>query len=171
MRVIAYDPYVLKAVMETHGVRPADLVTLLQESDFISLHTPLNRETQKLIGDHEFKKMKPTCYFMNTARGGCVDQEALIRALQEGRIAGAGVDVTVEEPIAATNPLIKMPNVILTGHSAYYSVTSEFELYSKPMAQVVMALKGEWPTYAVNPEVKTKWMNQWGKKLGFSTVT
>ena len=164
MKVIAYDPYVLGAVMETHGVDPVDLETLLQESDFISLHTPLNRETRNLIGHEEFKKMKPTSYFINTARGGCVDQESLIRALREGRIAGAGIDVTVDEPIAATNPLIKMANVILTGHSAFYSVTSEFELYVKPMTQVVMALRGEWPTYAVNPEVKKKWMEKWGKK-------
>ena len=164
IKVIAYDPYVLGAVMETHGVNPVDLETLLQESDFISLHTPLNRETRNLIGHEEFKKMKPTSYFINTARGGCVDQESLIRALREGRIAGAGIDVTVDEPIAATNPLIKMANVILTGHSAFYSVTSEFELYVKPMTQVVMALRGEWPTYAVNPEVKKKWMEKWGKK-------
>ena len=164
IKVIAYDPYVLGAVMETHGVNPVDLETLLQESDFISLHTPLNRETRNLIGHEEFKKMKPTSYFINTARGGCVDQESLIRALREGRIAGAGIDVTVDEPIAATNPLIKMANVILTGHSAFYSVTSEFELYVKPMTQVVMALRGDWPTYAVNPEVKKKWMEKWGKK-------
>jgi D-3-phosphoglycerate dehydrogenase / 2-oxoglutarate reductase len=171
MNVVACDPYVLDAVMETHGVKPVDLETLLHESDFISIHTPLNRETQKLVGDREFGMMKRTCYFINTARGGCVDQEALIRALQEKRIAGAGIDVTVEEPIAATNALIKMPNVILTGHSAYYSVTSEFELYYKPMTQAVMALKGEWPTYAVNPEVKTKWMAKWGKQAQFLQLT
>jgi D-3-phosphoglycerate dehydrogenase / 2-oxoglutarate reductase len=164
MRVIAHDPYVLDTVMETHGVKPVDMETLLRESDFISIHTPLNKETQKLIGEREFGKMKPTCYFINTARGGCVDQEALIRALRERRITGAGIDVTVEEPIAADNPLIKMPNVILTGHSAYYSVTSEIELYSKPMTQVIMAMKGQWPTYVVNPEVKAKWMAKWGKK-------
>jgi len=164
IKVIAYDPYVLGAVMETHGVNPVDLETLLQESDFISLHTPLNQETRNLIGHEEFKKMKPASYFINTARGGCVDQESLIRALREGRIAGAGIDVTVDEPIAATNPLIKMANVILTGHSAFYSVTSELEVYVKPMTQVVMALRGEWPTYAVNPEVKKKWMEKWGKK-------
>ena len=164
IKVIAYDPYVLGAVMETHGVDPVHLETLLQQSDFISLHTPLNQETRNLIGHEEFKKMKPTSYFINTARGGCVDQESLIRALREGRIAGAGIDVTVDEPIAATNPLIKMANVILTGHSAFYSVTSELEVYVKPMTQVVMALRGEWPTYAVNPEVKKKWMEKWGKK-------
>ena len=164
MRVIAYDPYVLDAVMESRGVKPVDLDMLLGESDFISLHTPLTPETSGMIGYEEFKKMKPTCYFINTARGGCVDQAALIRALQEGLIAGAGIDVTVDEPIAADNPLITMPNVILTGHSAWYSNRADFEIFYKPMTQVLMALKGEWPVYAVNTEVKEKWLEKWGKQ-------
>ena len=164
MRVIAYDPYVLDAVMESRGVKPVDLDMLLGESDFISLHTPLTPETSGMIGYEEFKKMKPTCYFINTARGGCVDQAALIRALQEGLIAGAGIDVTVDEPIAADNPLITMPNVILTGHSAWYSNRADFEIFYKPMTQVVAALKGEWPVYAVNTEVKEKWLEKWGKQ-------
>jgi len=164
MRVMAYDPYVLGAVMESHGVKPVDLDTLLKESDFISLHTPLTPETISIIGYEEFKKMKSTCYFINTARGGCVDQEALIRALQEGLIAGAGIDVIVNEPIAADNPLITMPNVILTGHSAWYSTTADQEHYYKPMMQVVIALKGEWPLYALNLDAKEKWLEKWGKK-------
>ncbi len=164
MRVIAYDPYVLDAVMESRGVKPVDLDMLLRESDFISLHTPLTPETSGMIGYEEFKKMKPTCYFINTARGGCVDQAALIRALQEGLIAGAGIDVTVDEPIAADNPLITMPNVILTGHSAWYSNRADFEIFYKPMTQVLMALKGEWPVYAVNTEKKEKWLEKWGKQ-------
>lgn len=165
MRVMAYDPYVLGPVMESRGVKPVDLDMLLRESDFISLHTPLTPETSNMIGYEEFKKMKPTCYFINTARGGCVDQAALIRALQEGLIAGAGIDVTVDEPIAADNPLITMPNVILTGHSAWYSNSADFEIFYKPMTQVVAALKGEWPVYAVNPEVERQWLEKWGKKI------
>lgn len=164
MRVIAYDPYVLGAIMESRGVKPVGLDTLLRESDFISLHTPLTPETSKMIGYEEFRKMKPTCYFINTARGGCVDQEGLIRALKEGLIAGAGIDVTVDEPIAPDNELLLMQNVILTGHSAWYSTTSEWELYYKPMTQVVMALEGKWPLYALNVEVREKWLDRWGKK-------
>ena len=164
VRVIAYDPYVLGPVMESHGVEPVGLDTLLRESDFISLHTPLTSETRGMIGHEEFKRMKPTCYFINTARGGCVDQEALIRALEEGLINGAGIDVTAEEPIAADNPLIKMPNVILTGHSAYYSTVAEMELFHKPVSQAVLALKGEWPLYALNLDVKGRWLEKWGKK-------
>ena len=164
MRVIAYDPYVLGAVMESRGVAPVDLDTLLRESDFISTHTPLTPETSSMFGYEEFKKMKPTCYFINTARGQCVDQPALIRALQEGLISGAGIDVTVDEPISPDNPLIKMPNVILTGHSAWYSTTADREHYYKPMMQVIGALKGEWPLYALNLDAKEKWLEKWGKK-------
>ena len=164
LTVTAYDPYVLAGVMESHGVRPVGLETLLRESDFISLHTPLTPETHNMISYEEFKKMKPTCYFINTARGKCVDEPALIKALEKGLIAGAGIDVTVEEPIAADNPLIEMPNVILTGHSAFYSTTSDSEIFFKPMTQVVMALKGEWPLYGLNPEVKEMWLKRWGKE-------
>jgi len=165
MRVIAYDPYVLGPVMESHGVKPVNMETLLVDSDFISIHTPLTAETTNMIGYQEFKKMKHTCYFINTARGGCVDQNALVRALQEGLIAGAGIDVTVDEPISPGNPLLKIQNVILTGHAAWYSIASEVEVHYKPMTQVVSALKGEWPLYAVNPEVKKNWMNKWGRKV------
>lgn len=166
MRVIAYDPYVLGAVMVSRGVEPVDFGTLLRESDFISVHALLTEETRNMFGYEEFKKMKPTCYFINAARGEIVDQPALIRALQEGLIAGAGLDVTVDDPVAVDNPLLKMPNVILTGHSAWYSTTSdsESEFWNKAMKQVVLALKGEWPFYAVNTEVQKKWLEKWGKK-------
>ena len=94
-----------------------------------------------------------------------MDQDGLVRALQEGLIAGAGIDVTVDEPISPGNPLLKIQNVILTGHAAWYSIASEAEVHYKPMTQVVSALKGEWPLYAVNPEVKKNWMSKWGRKL------
>lgn len=162
MRVIGYDPYVLQPVLESRGVKPVDPDTLLAESDFVTVHTPLNAETAGMFGYEQFKRMKPTAYFINTARGGIVEQKGLIRALKEGLIAGAGIDVTVEEPVAQDNELLSMGNVILTGHSAWYSVTSEADLYRRPMTQVIQALKGEWPTYAVNPEGKAKWMARFG---------
>lgn len=162
MRVIGCDPYVLNPVMESRGVIPVDFDTLLGESDFISIHTPLNAETKEMFGTAQFAKMKPTAYFINTARGGCMDQQALIEALRDKRIAGAGIDVTIEEPIAADNPLLEMSNVILTGHSAWYSVTSELDLYRRPMTQVLQALQGAFPAYAVNPGVKAQWLARWG---------
>ncbi|MBN1102526.1 MAG: C-terminal binding protein [Deltaproteobacteria bacterium] len=164
MRVIAYDPYVLGPVMESRGVKPVDFDTLHRESDFISIHTPLTSETSKMFGYEQFKKMKPSAYFVNTARGGCVDQPGLIQALKESLIAGAAIDVTIDEPIAPDNPLLTMKNVVLTGHSAWYSVTAEADLYRRPMTQVVQALRGELPAYTVNTDVRTKWMARWGKK-------
>ncbi len=164
LRVIAYDPYVFSGALKSMGIDPVDMDTLLKESDFISLHVPATPETRNMIGYKQFQKMKRTAYFINTARGTVVDEPALARALQEGLIAGAGLDVTVKEPIEKDNPLITMSNVILTGHSAWYSAEAEYELFLKPMGQVVMALKGRWPTYAINTQVKDKWLRKWGAK-------
>ncbi|MBI4320900.1 MAG: C-terminal binding protein [Chloroflexi bacterium] len=163
MQVVAYDPYVFKGVIESHATRPVDLDTLLRESDYVSIHTPLTSETSGIIGYEQARKMKRTAYLINTARGGCVDEPGLILALQEGLIAGAGLDVTAKEPIEPDNPLLGMPNVILTGHSAGYSETAAPELFHRPMTQVVMALRGEWPLYVVNPDVKKLWLDKWGK--------
>lgn len=164
MRVIAYDPYVLGPVMESRGVTPVSFETLLRESDFISIHTPLTPETDRMFGYEQFKKMKRTAYFINTARGGCVDQPGLIQALKENLIAGAGLDVTIDEPIAPDNPLLAMNNVILTGHSAWYSDISNYDMHRRPMTQVVQALNGEFPLYTVNTEVRKTWMARWGGK-------
>jgi D-3-phosphoglycerate dehydrogenase len=164
MSVIAYDPYVSNSIIASRGAKPVDFKTLLKESDFISVHTPLTEETRNMFSDDEFKVMKPTCYFINTARGGCVDQVAMVRALEGKIIAGAGIDVTADEPMDPDNPLFRMDNVILTGHSAGYSTTSEPELFRTPMTQALRALKGEWPFYPVNPEVQGKWLKKWGGK-------
>jgi D-3-phosphoglycerate dehydrogenase len=153
-------------VVHTMTIPGMDFDTLLGESDFISINAQLTDETRNMIGYEEFKKMKSTCYLINTARGKIVDQAALIRALQEGLIAGAGLDVTEEEPIPGDDPILDMPNVILTAHSAWYSTTSDSGsgFWHKPMAQAVMALNGVWPTYAVNTEVKKAWLEKWGRK-------
>ncbi len=95
-----------------------------------------------------------------------MDEEALVKALDEGLIAGAGLDVTAQEPMAEDDRLLRMPNVILTGHSAWYSTTSDREIWRKPVTQVIMALEGKWPLYAVNPEAKDAWMKKWGKSSG-----
>jgi D-3-phosphoglycerate dehydrogenase len=116
-----------------------------------------------MIGDKELKKMKPNCYIINTARGKCVDEAALIKALEEGLIAGAGLDVTEDEHMSPDNPLLKMDQVILTGHSAWYSISANKEVFIKPMTQVVAALKGKWPIYSLNPELKKGWLKKWGK--------
>lgn len=163
MRVVTYDPYVLNEVMASRGVEPVGLDALFRESDYLSIHAWLSDETRHLIGKEELSKMKPTAFLINTARGEIVDQPALIRALEQGRIAGAGLDVTSDDPIASDNPMLDMPNVIFSGHSAWYSATSDSGpmFWHKAMGQVVTALNGVWPEYAVNPEVKSKWLEKW----------
>jgi D-3-phosphoglycerate dehydrogenase len=163
MRVISYDPYVFGAVMRSHGVEPVEFDALLRESDYISINALLNDETRGMIGYDAFKQMKPSCYLINTARGPIVDQSAMIRAFDEGLIAGAGLDVTAVEPIPKDDPILKVPNVILTGHNAWYSVKadSDDEYRHKAAIQIAAALKGEWPLYAVNPEIKRQWLSKW----------
>jgi D-3-phosphoglycerate dehydrogenase len=118
------------------------------------MHTPLNNETRKLLGESFFKAMKRTAYFINTCRGPTVDEAALIRALQQGEIAGAAIDVFEVEPTPSDNPLLKMDNVIVTPHSA--GTSSE----SGPAAQVQIGqeaarvLNGMWPMSLVNPQVR-----------------
>ena len=163
MRVIAYDPYVLNEVMFSHGVEPVGFETLLREADYLSIHAWLNDETRQMIDEDAFSKMKSTAFLINTARGEIVDQTALIQALGGGRIAGAGLDVTSDDPIASDNPMIKMDQVIFSGHSAWYSTASDSGpmFWHKAMEQVVQALDGRWPAYAVNPEAKPKWVDRW----------
>ena len=117
MRVLAFDPYVKPGTIP--GI---ELVStkkeLFSKADFISVHVPATPETKNSIGKAEFDCMKPTAFFINTARGTIVDENALIEALREGKIAGAGLDVTVEEPTSMDNPLFGFENVIMTPHNA-----------------------------------------------------
>ena len=154
MRVIAHDPYLPEDVAERLGIELVDFDRLLAEPDFISLHAPLTKETTHLFDLEAFKKMKNTAYLVNNARGALVDEQALYTALKEGYIAGAGLDVTDPEPPEADNPLLKLDNVFITGHSSWYSGEAVAELRRKSVAAIVAVLKGEWPAALANPEVK-----------------
>ncbi len=121
LKILAHDPFVTPEVMEEHGVEPASLERLFQESDFISAHAPHSRATHHLINKRLFDMMKPSAIFVNTGRGPVVDEEALIAALREGKLAGAGLDVLEQEPPDPNNPLLKMENVIVTPHTAWSS--------------------------------------------------
>ncbi len=103
-----------KSLAKEYGITLVSLPELLKKSDFVSVHTFLSEETRHLIGEKEFKQMKPTAYFINTARGAVVDEPALIKALQEKWIAGAGLDVFEKEPVDSDNPLLKMDDVVVT---------------------------------------------------------
>ena len=157
MDVITYDPYCPPWVTKEYRVRPiATLEELAAESDFVSMHTPLNDETRQLVGESFFKAMKQTAYFVNTCRGQTVDEAALIRALQSGEIAGAGLDVFEQEPTPADNPLLKMDNVIVTPHSAGSSNLSRVRSPNRVGSETARVLKGSWPMSVVNPEVRAK---------------
>ena len=124
MHVVAYDPLVRESVFEEFRVAPIkDLLSGLATCDFLSVHVPLTPETTGLIGEKELAAMKPTAYIISTARGGVVDEEALLSALQTGLIQGAGLDVFREEPLPANHPLLGLENVIFSPHAA--SLTRE----------------------------------------------
>jgi len=156
LKLLGYDPYVDKSLAKKSGITLVSLPELLKESDFVSIHTFLNEETRHLMGEKEFKQMKPTAYIINTARGPVIDEPALIKALQEKWIAGAGLDVFEKEPVDSDNPLLKMDNVVVTPHSASYSDVA-FSLPAKIMLQeAARVLSGRWPKNAVNKSVKPR---------------
>ncbi len=156
LRILGYDPYVDKSLAKEHGITLVSLPELLKESDFVSVHTLLNKKTRHLIGEKDFKQMKPTAYFINTSRGPVIDEPALIKALQEKWIAGAGLDVFEKEPVDPDNPLLKMDNVVVTPHSASYS-DAAFKRNRRGVGQrAASVLSGRWPKNVVNKSVKPK---------------
>ncbi|GIX48829.1 MAG: D-glycerate dehydrogenase [Candidatus Tectimicrobiota bacterium] len=134
------------------GATWVELPTLLQRSDFVSLHVPLTAETTHLIGEAELRLMRPTAYLINTARGAVVDEAALIRALQEGWIAGAALDVFAHEP-EVPEALTQLDNVVLTPHIGSASVATRTRMAVMAAQNLVAALRGERPPHVVNPEV------------------
>jgi len=116
MRILACDPYIIPDRAEQFGGKLVDMETLLKESDVVTTHTPLNEETRHLIGEREFSLMKPTAIFINTSRGPVVDEKALIKALKQEKISGAGLDVFEIEPLEKDNPLRSLDNVVMTPH-------------------------------------------------------
>jgi D-3-phosphoglycerate dehydrogenase / 2-oxoglutarate reductase len=152
--VIAYDPYVDDAQFAALGVeRVLSLGELAARSDYVSVHTLLNAETHHLIDEAFLRQMKPTACLINTSRGPVVDEQAIIRALQERWIAGAALDVQEHEPPAPDNPLLRLENVILTPHAAYYSTAAVAQVPRRCGEEVARALTGERPLHVVNPEV------------------
>ncbi len=138
---------------ETWGARPADLETLLRESDFVSLHTPLNEQTRRLIRRETLALMKPTAVLINTARGGVVDTDDLYEALRGGVIACAALDVTDPEPIPADHPLLSLDNALITPHIASASRATRGKMALYAAQNLIAGLKGERLPYCVNPQV------------------
>lgn len=135
---------------EQLGLEEVPLETLLEESDFVSLHTPLTEQTRNLIGAPEFGLMKPSAMLINTARGTIVDQDALVEALRRGQIAGAALDVTVPEPLPLGHPLFSFPNVVITPHIASASLATRARMAEMAAANIIAVLEGREPINPVN---------------------
>jgi D-3-phosphoglycerate dehydrogenase / 2-oxoglutarate reductase len=148
--VIAHDPNVDPAVIRAAGVEPVDWTDLLRSSDYLSLHVPLEDGTRRIIDAAALAQMQPHAYLINTARGAIIDEPALIAALQEGRLAGAGLDVLTIEPPPPDHPLLHDPRVTVTPHAAWGSREASEEVRAKGAEEVVRALRGERPRYAAN---------------------
>jgi len=153
VKVLAFDPYIQKVA---EGMELTDLETILKKSNFISIHCPLNESTRHLIDEKEFQKMERKPFLINTSRGPIVSEKALIKALEEGRISGAGLDVLETEPPDSRNPMLKMENVIFSPHVGFYSVESISELKRRTAKNVADVLMGKQPRYVVNREVTGK---------------
>jgi glyoxylate reductase len=152
MRVIYYDPKEKKYDPDTKAVQ-ADFETLLKESDFISLHTPLTSDTRHMINREAFSKMKPSAVLINTSRGPVVDMAALYEVLREKRIFGAGLDVTEPEPLPLDSPLLTLDNIVIAPHIASASQTAREKMSWMAAQNLIAGLKGERLPNCVNPQV------------------
>jgi len=151
-RVLVADPFIPKEVVEKNGAELVDMDTLLRESDYISAHVPLSDKTKHMFGKVQFAKMKKTAIFVNTARGGIVDTEAIYNALKTKTIAWAGLDVHEQEPVAKNYSLFELDNVILSDHIGWYSEESQVDLQTKAAIAVAEALSGKAPQFVVNKQ-------------------
>jgi D-3-phosphoglycerate dehydrogenase len=153
MRIVGYDPYADAALAASAGVELVSLDQLLGESDVVSIHAAVTPETREMIGAREIARMKPTAYFVNTARAAITDERALYEALRDRRIAGAALDVFVDEPVTRENPLATLDNVLVTPHlggATREVVTNHSRMIEEDIRAYV---GGRCPPRAVNPEV------------------
>lgn len=157
MKHLICDPYLTDARKAELGIETVSLEQLLQESDFVTIHTPLNQETRHLVGEKELRMMKPTAFIVNTARGGILDENAVIMACQERWIAGAAIDVyEYREPPHKKSKLLDVETIMLTPHLAWYSVESEWKIREKIMANIHKMIDGKLPDNIINPEVRSQ---------------
>ncbi len=153
MRHLGCDPYIDQASVSDVGVKLVDMDTLLAESDFVTISVPLSQATHHLVGEEELRKMKASAYLINTSRGPTVDERALIRALSEKWIQGAGIDVFEQEPVDPENPLLKMDNVVVAPHALGHTDEYYQLAWEDKVSQATQILRGEIPNSVVNTEV------------------
>ncbi|RLG51717.1 MAG: D-glycerate dehydrogenase [Thermoproteota archaeon] len=153
MRILYYDVFRREDLEKELGIKYVDMDTLLRESDFVTLHVPLTPETKDLIGERELKLMKPTAYLVNTSRGKVIDEKALIKALKEGWIAGAALDVFYKEPTPPDNPLLELDNVVVAPHIASASLETRSRMAEIVAENLIAFKEGKKPPTLVNPDV------------------
>jgi D-3-phosphoglycerate dehydrogenase len=154
MRVIAYDPFVDESAATSAGIELVDsLDGLLAQADVVSLHVPLTTGTRHLIDGERLRLMKPGAILINTARGGLVDHDALLGAIEMGHLAGVGLDVTDPEPLPPDHPLLRRNDVVVTPHVAAATTAGKARLYESAVTQALQVLQGEYPNHLVNQMV------------------
>ena len=156
MKHLACDPYVTQESVAPLGVKLVDMPTLFREADFLCVNCPLNDETHKLVGARQFALMKPTAYFINTARGPIVDEKALCETLSSNRIAGAGLDVFEQEPVSPDNPLLKLENIVVTPHHICLTDECISAVAASAFSACRDLAQGRVPKHVVNQEVLGK---------------
>ncbi len=149
-KVLVYDPFIDPELIQKAGGNPVDFKILLKESDYISVHVPLLEETRRMIRENEISLMKSNVILINTSRGPILDEKAIYKALKEGRINSAGLDVFETEPLPEESPLRELDNIIFSDHAGYYSEESIVELKTKAARNILEVLKGGKPVYPVN---------------------
>lgn len=153
MEVVTCDPWIRSEISQQDRVRKVGMDQLLEESDYITLHVPLKKETYHLISDEQFNRMKKGVMIVNTSRGAVIDEKALLRAVESGIVGGVALDVLEKEPISTDSPLMKLDNIILTPHFAWYSDDSIQLLQHSVAEEALRVLNGQFPKHLVNPEV------------------
>ncbi|MCZ6887513.1 MAG: C-terminal binding protein [Gammaproteobacteria bacterium] len=156
LHIIAHDPYVSELTIAEYGAEPVSFGELMERSDYISVHTPHNAETEHLLNASAFAQMKPGVVIVNSARGPIIDEPALIEAIESGKVGAAGLDVLEQEPPDPQNPLLHMPNVIVTPHVASATTRMRPTARRRVGREVALVLRGKWPMSCVNPTVLPK---------------
>jgi D-3-phosphoglycerate dehydrogenase len=167
MRVLAFDPYLTDAQVAERGAQKVDFATLLAESDFITVHCPRNAETVGMFNAEAFSRMKPNAFFINTARGKIHEEGALLEALKEKKIAGAGIDVFDVEPPPVDHPLLHLDNVMATPHTAGVTTETMHDMCIAAAEQWMGLLRGRVPPRLVNPEIWGKYSDRFERIIGF----
>ena len=165
--VLAYDPHLTAEQIAARGAEKVELDELLRRADFVTVHCPRSGETFGMFGAAQFAAMKPTAYFINTARGGIHEEAALEDALRAGRIAGAGLDVFLHEPPEPSHPLLNLDNVIASPHIAGVTAETMTEMCEATALQWLTIFDGGIPPRLVNPEAWPRYRERFADLLGF----